>query len=47
MRCDELWVFGTPTDGVEVEISWAREHGLPIQRFALDHYGEAIRAQDE
>ena len=42
MRCDELWVFGTPTDGVDVEIAWAREHGLPVRRFALDHYGEAI-----
>ena len=43
MRCDELWVFGTPTDGVDVEIAWAREHGMPVKRFALDHYGEAIR----
>ncbi len=42
MRCDELWVFGTPTDGVDVEVAWAREHGMPVRRFALDHYGEAI-----
>jgi hypothetical protein len=47
MRCDELWVFGAPTDGVDVEIAWAVEHGVPVRRFALDHYGEAIEPLTE
>jgi hypothetical protein len=28
---------------VDVEIAWAQDHGMPVRRFALDHYGEAIR----
>jgi hypothetical protein len=43
MRCDELWVFGEPSDGVEVEIRLASQLGLPVRRFTLDHYGDDIR----
>lgn len=42
MRCDELWVFGPSSDGVDVEAAWAEGAGLPVRWFALDHYGEAI-----
>ncbi len=42
MRCDELWVFGTPSDGVDVEVAWAEGNGVPVRWFDLDHYGEAI-----
>jgi len=42
MRSDELWVYGPVTDGVQVEIDWASEAGLPVRRFNLDHYGEDI-----
>lgn len=46
MRCDELWIFTAPdepmADGVQVEMDWATEHGVPTRRWALDHYGEAI-----
>jgi hypothetical protein len=43
MRCDELWVFGEPSDGVEVEVRWAKASAMPVRWFELDHYGEAIR----
>ena len=42
MRCDELWVFGQPTDGVDVEVQWASANGTPVRWFHLDHYGEDI-----
>jgi hypothetical protein len=42
MRSDELWVFGPVSDGVEVEVEWARRHDVPVRWFDLDHYGEAI-----
>ena len=43
MRCDELWVFGAQTDGVEVEIQLAKRLGLPTRYFTVDHYGDDIR----
>ena len=42
LRSDELWVFGAPSDGVDVEVGWAEANGLPVRWFDLDHYGEAI-----
>lgn len=42
LRSDELWVFGPPSDGVDVEVGWAEANAVPVRRFALDHYGEAI-----
>jgi hypothetical protein len=45
-RCDELWVFGVPSDGVDHEIALATQLGLPIRYFELDHYGERIVAID-
>jgi hypothetical protein len=42
LRCDELWVFGEPADGVAVEIRLAGDLGLPVRRFTLDHYGDEI-----
>jgi hypothetical protein len=45
-RCDELWLFiaegETVADGVEVEIGLAKDLGLPIRRFEVDHYGDRV-----
>ena len=41
-RCDELWVFGVPSDGVVGELRWAMDNGTPVRYFRLDHYDEAI-----
>jgi hypothetical protein len=41
-RCDELWVFGEPSDGVQVEVALAIELGLPVRTFEMDHYGSGI-----
>ncbi len=46
MRCDELWVFGAASDGVDVEVGWAEANDLPVRWFGLDHYGEAITPRD-
>jgi hypothetical protein len=46
LRCDELWVFGTASDGVEVEVAWAEANRVPVRWFALDHYGEDISELD-
>jgi hypothetical protein len=32
-RCDELWVFGIPTEGMKAEIELARELNIPINYF--------------
>ena len=29
-RCDELWVFGTPTEGMKAEIKLAKNLNIPI-----------------
>jgi hypothetical protein len=42
MRCDELWVFGEPSDGVLAEIALATSLEKPVRRFDLDHYGDRI-----
>ncbi|NUP51305.1 MAG: hypothetical protein HOW97_28930 [Catenulispora sp.] len=47
MRCDELWVFGERSDGVDVEVSFAQNSGIPIRWFEMDHYGEAITERAE
>ena len=46
MRSDELWVFGAPSDGVDVEVTWAEANGVPVHGFDLDHYGEAITGRE-
>jgi len=35
-RCDELWVFGTPTEGMKEEIKQAKESGLPTLYISED-----------
>ena len=42
MRCDELWRFGSLSDGVEAELELARRLGIPVRQFELDHYGDRI-----
>lgn len=32
-RCDALWVFGEPTEGVRAEILFAETHHIPIMYF--------------
>ena len=30
MECDEIWVFGEPTEGMEQEIRFTVEHGIHV-----------------
>lgn len=30
LLCEEMWVFGNPTEGMAMEISFANEHGIKI-----------------
>jgi hypothetical protein len=46
LRSDELWVFGPPSDGVDVEVAWAEANVVPVRWFDLDHYGEAITERE-
>lgn len=32
-KCDELWAFGSPSDGMSREISKARKRNIPIRFF--------------
>ena len=32
-RCDELWAFGQPTEGMAQEIQQAEHCGIPVRRF--------------
>jgi hypothetical protein len=32
-KCDELWVFGKPSDGMSREISKAQKRGMPIKYY--------------
>ncbi|WP_298031034.1 DUF4406 domain-containing protein [uncultured Dysosmobacter sp.] len=33
-RCDELWVFGTPTKGMRREIAEAEKSKMPVRYFS-------------
>ena len=33
-RCDELWVFGTPTKGMKREIAEAEKTKMPVRYFS-------------
>lgn len=35
-RCDEIWVFGTVSNGVLAEIQIANEQGKPVRYFAIE-----------
>ena len=41
-RCDELWVFGDISDGVEVEIAYAKQLGKRIRFFTANRFSEEI-----
>lgn len=32
-KCDELWVFGKPSDGMSREIAKAKKRGMPIKYY--------------
>ena len=32
-RCDELWAFGMPTEGMKMEMLEAQRLGVPVRRF--------------
>jgi hypothetical protein len=34
-KCDELWVFGTPSEGMSREIAKARKRNMPIRYFNI------------
>ena len=34
--CDELWVFGEPTNGMQTEIAMALELKIPVKRHPLE-----------
>ena len=40
--CDELWVFGEVSDGIEREINIAESNKKPIRYFSIDDYGKII-----
>ena len=31
--CDEIWVYGQPSPGMQAEIALAEKHGIPIRHF--------------
>ena len=33
LECDEVWVFGEPTEGMRQEIECAERNGIPVKRF--------------
>ena len=35
-RCDQLWVFGKPTQGMTLEIQEAKRLHIPVRRFDTD-----------
>ena len=35
-KCNKLWVFGEPTEGMSREIAAATALGIPIRRFSTD-----------
>lgn len=46
-RCDELWVFGEISNGVEAEISIARSLGKPIKFFSINPGDREIKEVEE
>jgi simple sugar transport system permease protein len=34
-RGGELWVFGPPSDGVDVEVAWAEAEGVPVRALRI------------
>lgn len=32
-KCDELWVFGQPSEGMSREIAKAKKRGIPIKYY--------------
>lgn len=41
-RCDELWVFGEISDGVEVEIAYAKQLGKAVRFFTAKRFSGEI-----
>ena len=42
-HCDEMWVFGEPSSGMQTEIAYAAEHQITIRYFPAeqeDHFNE-------
>jgi hypothetical protein len=42
-HCDEMWVFGEPSPGMQTEIAYAAEHQITIRYFPAeqeDHFNE-------
>ncbi len=38
-KCDELWVFGEITEGVQIEIDLAKRENIPVKYFKLIRNG--------
>lgn len=36
-RCDELWAFGQPTEGMALEIQEAKRLGVRVRRFDISY----------
>ena len=41
-KCDELWVFGDISEGVKLEIDFAKKLGRKIRYFAVDRMPETV-----
>lgn len=35
-HCDEMWVFGEPSSGMQTEIAYAAEHQILVRYFAAE-----------
>lgn len=46
LRCDELWVFGTISDGVQVEVELAKAAGIPTRFLNINHHGTEIHGTE-
>lgn len=46
-RCDELWVFGEPSQGMRREIEIAQEEGIPVDHISEKTIKEILKGGQE
>lgn len=45
--CDELWIFGNISDGIEREIKIAERNKKPTRYFSIDDYSKIIETNKQ